>query len=78
MYRKRSEQQATPITAPVPTSTTADDNAPAYDGPDLTLVKFRRMNTFTARQNIIMAAAEHVPAKMILDSGAGISEVGEQ
>ena len=24
---------------------TADDNAPAYDGPDLTPVKFRRMNT---------------------------------
>ena len=36
------------------------------------------MNTFTARQNIIMAAAQHVPAKMILDSGAGISGVGEQ
>ena len=78
MYRKRSEQQATPITAPVPTSTTADDNAPAYDSPDLTPVKFRRINTFNARQNIIMAAAQHVPAKMILDSGAGISEVGEQ
>ena len=30
MYRKRSEEQATPITAPVPTSTTAEDNAPAY------------------------------------------------
>ena len=25
-----------------------------------------------------MAAAQHVPAKMILDSGAGISGVGEQ
>ena len=36
------------------------------------------MNTFNARQNIIMAAAQHVPAKMILDSGAGISGVGEQ
>ena len=36
------------------------------------------MNTFTARQNIIMAAAHHVPAKMILDSGAGISGLGEQ
>ena len=78
MYRKRSEQQATPITAPVPTSTTADDNAPAYDGPDLTPVKFRRMNTFNAHQNIIMAAAEYIPTKMILDSGAGISGVGEQ
>ena len=75
MYRKRSEEQATPITAPVPTSTTAEDNAPAYDGADLTLVKFRRMNTFNAHQNIIMAAAQHVPAKMIFDSGAGISGV---
>ena len=36
------------------------------------------MNTFTAHQNIIMAAAQHVPAKVILDSGAGISGVGEQ
>ena len=35
------------------------------------------MNTFTARQNIIMAASQHVPAKMILDSGARISGVGE-
>ena len=78
MYRNRSEPQATPITDPVPTSTTAEDNAPAYDGPNFTLVKFRRMNTFTARQNIIMAAAQHVPAKMILDSGAGISGVEEQ
>ena len=77
MYRNRSESQATSATAPAP-STTAEDNAPAYDGPDLTPVKFRRMNTFNARQNIIMAAAQHVPAKMILDSGAGISGVGEQ
>ena len=66
MYRKRSEQHATPITAPVLTSTTAEDNAPSY------------MNTFYACQNIIMAAAQHVPAKMILDSGSGISGVGEQ
>ena len=78
MYRNRNKPQATSITAPVPSSTTAEDNAPAYDGPDLTQVKFRRMNTFTARQNIIIAAAQHVPAKMILDSGAGISGVGEQ
>ena len=78
MYRKRIEQQATLVTAPVPPSTTAEDNAQAYDGPDLTPVKFRRMSTFTARQNIIMAAAQHVPAKMILDSGASRSEVGEQ
>ena len=77
MYRNRSEPQATPITDPVPSSTTAEDNAPA-DGPDLTPVKFRRMNTFTARQNIIMATAQHVPGKMIPDSGAGISGVGEQ
>ena len=66
------------VTDPVSSSTTADDSAPAYDGPDLTPVKFRRINTFTARQNIIMATAQHVPAKMILDSGAGISGVGEQ
>ena len=78
LYRDRSQPQATSITDPVHSSTIADDNAPAYDGPDLTPVKFRRMNTFTARQNIIMAAAQHVPAKMILDSGAGISGVGEQ
>ena len=78
MYQKRSENQATPVPDPVPPSTIDEDNPPAYDGPDLTPVKFRRMNTFTARQNIIMAAAQHVPAKMILDSCAGISEVGEQ
>ena len=70
--------QATPIADPVPPSTAAEANPPAYDGPDLTPVKFRRMNTFDARQNIIMAAAQYVPAKMILDSGAGISGVGEQ
>ena len=56
LYRDRSQPQVTSITDPVPSSTTADDNAPAYDGPDLTPVKFRHMNTFTARQNIIMAA----------------------
>ena len=78
MYRKRSEKQATSVTAPLPPSTTGEDNAPAYYGPDLAPVKFRRMNTFTARQNIIMAAAQHVPAKMILDPGAGITGVGEQ
>ena len=72
LYRDRSLPQHTSVRTPVPPSTTNDDNAPAYDGPDLTPVKFRRMNTFTARQNIIMAAAQHVPAKMILDSGAGI------
>ena len=78
LYRDRNQPQVTSVTAPVPSSTTAEDNAPAYDDPDLTPVKFRRMNTFTARQNIIMAAAQHVPAKMILNSGAGISGVGEQ
>ena len=78
MYRKRSEKQAASVPAPIPSSTTDEDNPKAYDGPDFTPVKFRRMNTFTARQNIIMAAAQHVPAKMILDSGAGISGVGEQ
>ena len=57
LYRNRSQPQVTSVTDPVPSSTTADDNAPAYDGPDLTPVKFRRMSTFTARQNIIMAAA---------------------
>ena len=77
MYRKRIEQQATLVTAPVPPSTTAEDNAPAYNCPDLTPVKFRRMDTFTARKYFIMAAAQHVPAKIILDSGAGISGVGE-
>ena len=49
LYRDRSQPQVTSVTDPVPSSTTADDNAPAYDGPDLTPVKFRRMNTFTAR-----------------------------
>ena len=78
LYRNRSKPQATPITDPVPISTTAEDNAPAYDGPDLTPVKFLRMNTFNAGQNIIIIAAQHVPARMILDSGAGISGVGEQ
>ena len=78
LYWDRSQPQSTSVADPVPSSTTAEDNAPAYDGPDLTPVKFRRMNTFTARQIIIMAAAQHVPAKMILDSGAGISGVGEQ
>ena len=57
LYRDRSQPQVTSVADPVPLSTTANDNAPAYDGPDLTPVKFRRMNTFTARQNIIMAAA---------------------
>ena len=78
LYRDRSQPQVTSVTDPVPSSTTAEDNAPAYDGPDLKPVKFRRMNTFTARQNIIMAAAQHVPAKIILDSGACISGVVEQ
>ena len=41
-------------------------------------VKFRRLNTFTARHNVIMATAQHAPVKIILDSGAGISGVGEQ
>ena len=75
MYRKLSEKQATSVTAHVPLS---EDNPPAYDGPDFTPVKFRRMNTFNTRQNIIMASAQHVPGKMILDSGAGISGVREQ
>ena len=78
LYRDRGQSQATSLTVPVSSSTTADDIAPAYDDPDLTPVKFRRMSTFTARQNIITAAAQHVPAKMILDSNAGISGVGEQ
>ena len=78
MYRDRTRKQDTSIHAPAPPSTTDEDNPPAYDGPNLTPVKFRRLSTFTARQNVIMAAAQHVPAKMILDSGAGISGVGEQ
>ena len=40
MYRNCSEPQATPITDPVPPSTTAEDNSTAYDGPDLTPIKF--------------------------------------
>ena len=59
-------------------STTEDTNQPAYDGPDLTPVKFRHMNTFTALHNVIMTTVQNVPAKMILDSGARISGVGEQ
>ena len=39
-YLDRSQPQVTSATDPVPSSTTADDNAPAYDGPDLTPVKF--------------------------------------
>ena len=78
LYQDRSQPQVTSVTDPVLLLTTADDNAPAYDGPDLTPVKFQHMNTFTARQKIIMAAAQYVPAKMILDSGADISGVGEQ
>ena len=42
--------------------------------PDLTPTKFRGINTFTALHNVIMSTAQHVPAKMILDSGAGIFE----
>ena len=78
MYRKRNENQATSVSAPVPPSTIDEDNPPACDGPDLTPVNFRCMNTLTARQNIIMAAAQHGSAKMILESGTGISGVGEQ
>ena len=51
MYWNRSEPQATPITDPVPPSKTAEDNLSAYDGPDLTPVKFRRMNTFNAHHH---------------------------
>ena len=72
------EKQAAPITDPVAPSTTDEGNQREYDGSDLTPVNFRRMNTFNARQNIIMAAAQHVPAKIILDSGACISGVVEQ
>ena len=78
MYRNRNEQQDTSIPAPDPPPTTDETNQPAYDGPDLTPVKLRRLNTFTALHNVIIATAQHVPAKMILDSGAGISGVGEQ
>ena len=77
-YRNRYILQPTPITDPVPPSTTDETNSPTYDGPDRTSVKFRRTNTFTAAHNIIMATTQHVPAKMILDSGAGIFGVGEQ
>ena len=53
---------------------TADDNALEYDGPDLTPVKLRRMNTFTARQNIIMAAAL---ASAVVDEETGaVTDVG--
>ena len=63
---------------PVVTSTTDDTTEPAYYGPDLTPNKFRRMKTFTASHTVNMANRQHVPAKMILYSGAGISGVGEQ
>ena len=36
LYRDRSQPQVTSVIAPVPSSTPADDIAPAYDGPDLT------------------------------------------
>ena len=75
IYRNRNEQQDTSVPPP---STTDETNTPAYDGPDLMPVKFRRLNTFTARHNVIMATAQHAPVKIILDSGAGISGVGEQ
>ena len=78
MYRNRNEQQDISVSAPDSPLTTDDTNQPAYNGPDFMPVKFRRLNTFTARHNVIMATAQHVPAKMILDSGAGISGVVEQ
>ena len=78
MYRNRNTPQPTSVPAPAPASTTKDTNQPAYDGTDLTLVKSRRVNTFTALHNVIMATAQDIPVKMILDSGAGISGVGEQ
>ena len=78
MCRNRNEQQDTSVPAPDPQPTTDETNQPAYDGPDLTPVKLRRLNTFKALHNVIMATAQHVPAKMVLDSGAGISGVGEQ
>ena len=40
LYRDRSQPQVTSVADPVSSSTTADDNAPAYNGPDLTPVKF--------------------------------------
>ena len=49
MYRNCNEQEDTSVSAPDPPHTTYETNAPAYDGPDLTPVKFRRLNTFTAR-----------------------------
>ena len=52
LFRDLGQSQATSLTVPVYSSTTADNNAPAYDGPDLTPVKFRRMNTFTARYDL--------------------------
>ena len=78
LYRNRAVQQRTSVPAPALPSTTDKTNQPAYDGSDLTPVKFRRLNTFTALHNVIMATAQHVPAKIILDSGAGISGVGAQ
>ena len=51
LYRDHSQQEHISVTDPVSSSTTADDNASAYDGPDLTPVKFRRMNTFTDRKS---------------------------
>ena len=61
---------------PNPAVPSATDDT--IDPLELTPTKFRHMNTFTALHTVIMATTQHVPAKMILDSGAGISGVGEQ
>ena len=76
LYWNRNVQPRPSV--PIPPFTTDETNQPACDGPDLTPVKFRRLNTFTALHNVIMATTQHVPAKMILDSGAGTSGVGGQ
>ena len=78
LYRNRNVQHNTSVPALAPSSTIDETNSLAYDSPDFTPVKFRRLNTFTALHNVIMATAQHLPAKMILHSGAGISGVGEQ
>ena len=58
LYRDRSQPQVTSVTDPVPSSTTAQDNAPAYDGPDLTPVNFRLLKC--QHLNLRSSSLEHV------------------
>ena len=78
LYRNRNITYPPSDPAPVVPYTTDDNTEPAYYYSELTPTKFRRMNTFTASHSVIMGTTQHVPATMILDSGAGVSGVGEQ